>query len=521
MTAFFNLVHSVRFRLTVWYGFLMVVFMLLAGFGGWSLMNSWLRGDLDDQLRASAQTYSDPSKLSQLIQDSAGLDDRGDGSSPDRDGGEGTYRSLIVQIAERQGSFAITPFDCAIPFSLPVDAARGVTQYSTQSACDDTFRVLAVSDVIINPVTNNPNALVLAQSLTPINDTLSTLRNLLLAIGALGVLLALQGGWLVAGRALRPISSVTETASTIAESPRTDQSLAGRLPVPRGDDEVARLTRTFNRMLDRVEAEFGRRQRFVADASHELRTPLTAIRGNLDVLSMQLRRGQPDPATANDADDAARREAIAEGFEDLDREARRMARLLDDLLFLARADDQRAGIATLDDPVRLDEVAGQTVRSATGLASGQRIDAVTVPVTVRGDRDRLAQVLWVLLDNALRHTGPGHRILVSVAREDTAAVLSVRDEGSGIAPDDLPHVFDRFYRADGARSRASGGSGLGLAIARTIVEQHGGEISVSSVEGEGATFVVRLPAGPTPSASETPPHLAPSDSDGQGLDGSP
>ena len=496
MASLANLVHSVRFRLTAWYGFLMVVFMLVAGFGAYSLMSSWLHGDLDDQLRASAQTYSNPAKLTQLGRDSAELADRSDDqSSPGSQSGSGdAYRSLVVQTSEPAGTFAITPFDCAIPFSLPVDAPSGVSQYSTQVACGDTFRVLAVSNVAVNARTGNDNTLVLAQSLTPINDTLATLRNLLLAIGALGVLLAVQGGWLIAGRALRPISSVTATASTIAESPRTDRSLAGRLPVPSGNDEVAQLTRTFNRMLDRIEAEFGRRQRFVADASHELRTPLAAIRGNLDVLAMQLHRDRP---AATDATDVARQESVDEGFDDLNREARRMARLLDDLLFLARADDRQGAAAISREPVRLDAVVMDTVRAASALVHGQRLETEVAPVTVVGDRDQLSQVLWILLDNALRHTGPGQRILVSVGGRDGRATLTVWDEGSGIAPDDLPHVFDRFFRADGARSRTSGGSGLGLAIAKTIVEQHGGDISVASTVGHGSTFTVWLPAAPT------------------------
>lgn len=487
MAVLSNFIHSVRFRLTAWYGFLMVVVLVVAGFGAWILLGTWLRGDLDDQLKASARTYSDPANLSDLLRDSTELD------GPEVDAEDGAYKSLIVQLADPVGSFRITPFDCRIPFRLPADADPGTAQYSTQEACGDTFRVLAVNDVVRNPQTGSLNSVILAQSLTPLNDTLETLRNLMLAIGGLGILLALQGGWLIAGRALRPISSVTDTASTIAESPQTEQSLVARLPLPRGNDEVAQLTMTFNRMMDRIEAEFGRRQRFVADASHELRTPLAAIRGNLDVLSIQLRRARPAPANPADAD---RQVAIDEGFDDLTREAGRMARLLDDLLFLARADDVHSSDLIDHGPVRLDDVAGQTVRSAAALVTGQRLETNLAPVTVKGDRDRLTQLLWILLDNALRHTGPGERIVVTVAEEAGEAVMTVRDEGSGIAAADLPHVFDRFFRADEARSRASGGSGLGLAIARTIVEQSGGEIVAASQPGQSSTFTVRLPLVP-------------------------
>jgi two-component system OmpR family sensor kinase len=481
MGSIANLVHSVRFRLTAWYGFLMIVFMLLAGFGAYSLMSGWLRGDLDDQLKTSVSRYVNSEDWNKEQPTSRGGDESADGQK---------FRSLVVQVSDGTGYGAVTPFDCQIPFTMPTNSPVGTQRLSTQTVCGDSFRVLATALPYLNRANGQQLYLVLAQSITPINDTLSTLRDLLLAIGTLGVLLALQGGWLIAGRALRPISSVTATASTIAESSQTDRSLAGRLPTPRGNDEVAQLTMTFNRMLDRIETEFARRQRFVADASHELRTPLAAIRGNLDVLSMQLRRDRP---FATDPTATLRREAIDEGFDDLNREASRMARLLDELLFLARADDLQGSTESVREDVRLDELVTDTVRAASGLAKGQRLEVEVSPVVVSGDRDRLAQVLLILLDNALRYTGPGQRIVVSAGESDGRAKLSVRDEGTGIGVDDLPHVFDRFFRADEARSRTSGGSGLGLAIARTIVEQHGGEITAASAVGAGSTFTVRLP----------------------------
>ncbi len=483
-----DFVHSVRFRLTAWYGFLMIVFLVAAGFGAWTLLGNWLRADLDDQLQSGVASYANSEDW-----DTEQPTEQGPENAPDR-----SFRSLVVQVSTGSRYLPVTPFDCQIPVSIAADTQPGTQQFSTRDVCGDTFRVLATTIPYREKGTGQQLYLVLAQSLSPLESTLATLRNLMLAIGGLGILLALQGGWLIAGRALRPISDVTDTASTIAESPRTEQSLVARLPLPRGNDEVAQLTMTFNRMLDRIEAEFGRRQRFVADASHELRTPLAAIRGNLDVLSMQLRRGQP---ATTDPGDAIRREAIDEGFDDLNREARRMARLLDDLLFLARADDVHGPDTTSDEPVRLDDVAGQTVRSAMSLATGQRLETDLRPVTVAGDQDRLAQVLWVLLDNALRHTGPVERIVVTVAEENGDAVLTVRDEGSGIAPEDLPHIFDRFFRADEARSRASGGSGLGLAIAKTIVEQDGGGISATSTPGQGSLFTVRLPLANVPDSA--------------------
>ncbi|HEV2528083.1 MAG TPA: HAMP domain-containing sensor histidine kinase [Thermomicrobiales bacterium] len=508
-----DLTHSIRFRLTAWYGSLMIVVLLAAGLGAWTLMSSWLHADLDDQLRAGAQTYGNPEALERESRDTARLFERGEINAPGTGAQSGDeYRSLVVQLSGDVDVQAVTPFTCVVPYAAP--EASNIGRLSTQDACGDTFRVLAIP---LNPLKNvstgvTYDTLVVAQSLQPVKEALKTLRNLLLALGALGVLLALQVGWVIAGRSLRPIDSVTATASTIAESPRTAESLAARLSQPDGNDEVARLTRTFNRMLDRVQSEFERRQRFVADASHELRTPLAAIRGNLDVLRLQLQRvlaALPEGAAGG----AAGREAMGEGFEDLDREAARMSRLLDDLLFLARSDADTdsgtaTGQATTHTAIRLDEIAAETVRSAQGTATGQRLTLeVAAPVTVQGNRDELAQLSWILLDNALRHTPPDAAIRATVDQADGTATLTVADTGDGISAADLPHVFDRFYRADTSRGRHSGGSGLGLAIASTIVAAHGGTIHLESVEGQGATFTVRLPAAASQQETDSPTHI--------------
>jgi signal transduction histidine kinase len=174
--------------------------------------------------------------------------------------------------------------------------------------------------------------------------------------------------------------------------------------------------------------------------------------------------------------------------------------LLDDLLWLARSDagsgaDER--LVVRGERIRLDVVAAEAVRSAEALTSGQVLELeARRPVEVDGDSDRLHQLIMILLDNAIRHTPPGGRIRVAVAATpDGTARIAVRDEGEGIAPAHVPYLFERFYRADGARGRASGGTGLGLAIARAIVRAHGGDVAVASAPGEGATFVVTIPPG--------------------------
>jgi signal transduction histidine kinase len=316
---------------------------------------------------------------------------------------------------------------------------------------------------------------------------LADLRQLLVVASLTGVALAALGGWLLAGRALRPIDRLTATAATIAGSDRPAASLATRLDVPPAGDEVARLAATFNAMLDRLQLAFTTQRRFVADASHELRTPLTAIRGNVDVVLRQINARQEESEFAPDMLDA---------LEDIRRESERMARLLGDLLLLARADDAGRDEAITWAPVRLDEIAHEVARAARGLTTGQFLEIhAPEPVTIEADADRMRQLLLALLDNAIRHTPPSGQVVVEIAPlPGSGAILRVRDSGEGIAPEHLPHIFERFYRADGARARATGGTGLGLAIARAIVTAHGGEIAVDSKPGLGATFTIVLPA---------------------------
>jgi len=284
---------------------------------------------------------------------------------------------------------------------------------------------------------------------------------------------------------------VTAAAAKIAAGDGSAASLSSRLAVPASGDELARLSATFNEMLDRLEASFHAQQRFVADASHELRTPLTAVRGNVDVLARQV-AAHGDQVGNGD---------VAAALDDMQRESARMGRLVDDLLLLARSDGSdpsEPGNGAAPRLVDLRELASDALRSAAGLADGQELVlAAPRPVTIQGDPDRLAQLLLILLDNAVRHTPAGKRITVAVGPPVAdLATLAVRDEGEGIAPEHVPYVFDRFYRADGARGRATGGTGLGLAIARVIARRHGGDITVRSEPGQGSEFVVSLPVRP-------------------------
>jgi two-component system OmpR family sensor kinase len=280
---------------------------------------------------------------------------------------------------------------------------------------------------------------------------------------------------------LRPIDRITATAASIASGGGGSKSLATRLDVPDTGDELARLAATFNHMLDRLEETFSMQRRFIADASHELRTPLTAIRGNIDVMLRQASSGSIDGEDLNDA------------MDDLRRESARMSRLIEDLLTLART-DAPPNNNSRQSPVQLDSIVEDAIRTASSLTSGQHLLITRAdPVTIVADRDRITELLLILLDNAIRHTPSDGEIRIAVQSTGSEARLSVQDTGEGIAAEHLPHLFERFYRAGLARDRASGGTGLGLAIAQSIARLHGGEITVTSTLGTGTTFTVTLP----------------------------
>lgn len=313
------------------------------------------------------------------------------------------------------------------------------------------------------------------EAVTPLgrlDSEMQTVRVFLPVLALAGLALALLGSWAIAGRALRPVDTMIRTARTITLS----RDLSSRIAAPPHRDELGRLASTFNEMLASLEAASRAQQRFVSDASHELRAPLTAIQGNLELLHRH--RNMPE---------SEREEALAE----VERESARLARLVSDLLVLARAD---AGVSLKRCPVDLDVLVLEAYREARHLSQGQALTLDPFePARVEGDEDRLKQLLLVLLDNALKYTPANGHVTLGLHRRVTSVEIVVRDTGVGIAPEDLPLVFERFYRADPARSRDPGGTGLGLPIARWIVDQHDGEITLDSQLGQGTTATVRLP----------------------------
>ena len=315
--------------------------------------------------------------------------------------------------------------------------------------------------------------LVVAASMSAFDASLGSLGLILALMGIAGVALAGTGGWAISAGALRPIAKMTETAGAIALS----RGFARRIEVSEGSqDELSELGRTFNHMLANLDDAYRRQQRFVADVSHELRTPLTALQGDLELLI----RGQLP------ADEA--RATLAEAQQ----ETRRLARLVDDLLALARAD---AGPQPLiAKPVPLDEVVMEVFRELRGQA-GSRLRVVDLDAAlIQGERDRLKQLVLILADNALSYTPAPGEVRISLRREASEMVLAVEDEGIGVSDETAARAFERFYRGDDAQRLDPAGTGLGLSIAKWIVERHGGTIALQQRSPRGTRVTVRLPA---------------------------
>ena len=337
-------------------------------------------------------------------------------------------------------------------------------------------RLLVVATLALIRTDNNierdvPPALVpLFVGLPLPTERLAQLRRLLLYTSLSAFAVFAVGVYILSRQVLLPVKKVTEAAAGVSGA-----ELSQRVPVPKTRDEVQEMAVTLNHMLDRLEESFETQRRFTADASHELRTPVTAITGHANYL---LRRTKPSPEQVD-------------SLTVIRREGERMAKLVNDLLELARAD---AGFTVDRHPMNLVEVL-EAVHMAVAPVAGHASIRVSAPqplIEVLGDAARLKQVVLNLVQNALNAGATA--ITLSVLQEKNTVRLEVLDNGPGIPPEAVPHLFERFYRVDGARSTRGNGSGLGLAIVRWIVQQHHGEVEVESRLGEGTVFTVLLPA---------------------------
>ncbi|HXF61095.1 MAG TPA: ATP-binding protein, partial [Caldilineaceae bacterium] len=321
-----------------------------------------------------------------------------------------------------------------------------------------------------------------------VQNTLSQVSRYLIFGTALSLVLAAIVGAFLARRALAPIDTITHTAGAISRA----KDLSRRLNIPDDASEVGQLAVTFNAMLDRIQQLFRTQERLIADVSHELRTPLTTVQGNIELLRRIF--AAPEPAKTE-----LSAEIMRETLNEVESETRRMSNMISDLLLLAQADSGSLQIQR--EPVEMDTLLLDVYRQTRRMAEQRRgPHALEIRLgaedqaQVCGDRERLRQLLLNLTDNAIKYTPNGGVITLGLVKQDGWVKIAVSDTGIGISPEDQLHIFDRFYRADKARSREQGGSGLGLSIAQWIAHAHNGHVTVESELQKGSTFTLWLPS---------------------------
>jgi len=458
---------TIRWRLTLWFSVILFAILVLSGALLYTLLGSYLNNNVDNNLKAYSErvhglflTNQDPQPMDfNMIH--SGLPPVNEFASP----------GIYIQIIDASGNVVVKSDNLArqaLPVSLPLieQGFRDVAAISTVSAGDNADVRIMATPLFLK---NRTLLLEIAQSLRPIEDTMHHVRLALLGGASAGLLLSVLLGAFLVQRALAPVEQITRTASNIGES----SDLSRRVGYAGPADEIGRLAMTFDQMIERLHRFFQSQKNFVADASHELRTPLTVIRGNTDLLERNL-------------SEEDRRESLRA----IKAESSRMSKIVSDLLLLAEIE---SGQIEQPEEISLKGLVLDEAKRAQPLAGNHQIITRRLEdISITGDAYRLKQLLSNLVNNAIKYTPDGGTITLSLFQDGEWARLEVSDTGIGIPPEHLPHMFDRFYRVDKARSRAGGGTGLGLAIVKGIAEQHGGKVTVTSEPGKGSTFTAWL-----------------------------
>ena len=455
-------VRSLRFRLAVWYFCTVAAIFALAATGYWFAIRSGLNTARDEGLKY------------RLIGLRAYLEGEGDGERAQQV--ESRLKDIyhfgeLYEVFDDNGVVIAQSYRLSlhkVPPQPPLDLGPDI-RFENSGPSDFPLRI-AWQKV---PIAGRTFILGAADPQAKYEGVLTGFRSVLLMSTAVILLVATLGGLWLGRRALAPVARITEDARAI-----TDSNLSARLAVPDSRDELQQLSETLNEMLERIEQSFKRTKQFTADASHELRAPMTLI---YTAAQYALRRPR-------------RREELVESLQKIEHESRRTASLIDDLLLLARGDAgwERAELDVLDARTLVREAADQA--RAMGEPKGVRvaIDLDMQELPIRGSEMKLRRLLLILVDNAVKYTPDGGTVTVGARTDDASVTISVADTGVGISPDDLPHIFERFWRADKVRSRETSGAGLGLPIARQIAEQHGARLEVRSEPGRGTVFTVQM-----------------------------
>ena len=463
-------VRSLRFRVAGWYAGLLTAALLLFCASVYLGLERYLSWRLETTLASQCRTIG-IELLSQLAhKDQAWLaTEINEAYAPEindsfirvlRDGQKPVY----ISGAPKDGTF--DPGLISVSNPLQMNGSRIIRFGDSNELLINTFSF-----------TTADGSRFVVESGAPYGRITVVLHGLLLTFVVyvpLVVSVAVGGGYWLMRRSLKPVDEITRRAEGI-----TFTNLSGRLPLIKTGDELERLSTALNRMIARLDEAFSHINRFSADASHELRTPLTILQLELEGILQNYSLSAPLS------------DQIGSALE----ETHRMSRIVENLLAISRLD---AGEVKIEKQ-RLDlgELVSSTIDAMRLLAEEKVISLgclVEPDVLVEGDRTRLQQVIVNLVDNGIKYTPDGGLVQVSVRRESGLSVLEVSDNGVGIGPDALPHVFERFYRADKARSRVNGGAGLGLAIVKAICVAHGAEIKISTQEGRGSCFRVELPS---------------------------
>ena len=455
---------SVRTRLTLWYAAVLALSLIAFAFLVYYAATAIFYERQDESLLSTAQTVA-----------SAYVEEFEETHSPDRAGeivlAELIFPNRYVQVTDNAGSPIALSRNLSGAVPIPLSAFNQARQQSSSLVNVNGLRVAVV------PLSSERELgfATVAEPLSVIEGELRRLRRDFFAGVPVVLLLASAGGYFLARKSLAPIDSMNQQTQRISA-----ESLSSRLDVTNPRDELGRLGATINDLLARLETSFKQQERFVADASHELRTPLAVLRGETEVALTKTRT----------IDEYQRSLSLIRD------EAERLSRIVEDLFILAHRPVD-APAALLKEPLSLNEVVRDCARAAQVLAArkGVRLKTQNDPVSIvlNGDKELLNRTVLNLLDNAVKYTPSGGEVSIALARQNGNALIVVRDTGIGIPQVDQPHIFDRFYRVDKARSRALGGAGLGLSIVQWIVDAHEGRIKVQSTPGKGTTFTVELP----------------------------